>query len=595
VSERNYSDFALYKRLLLDARAYWPHIGGLFFVSLLATPIALLLPVPLKVIVDSVLGSEPLPGWLSILVPDSVALDPYALCLAMAGLLVVVEILSYSQGLAVWVLQAFTGEKLQLDLRSRLFRQVQNLSFAYHDRKGTMDSLYRMQYDAPAIQTVATRGLIPLLSAILALVGMLTVTALIDWQIAIAALVVVPPIYILTDVARRKLRDKWNKLKKDESSAWSVVQETLGALRVVKSFGREEYQSSRFTGESNKVVKGQVQIALTEGGFDLLIGLTIALGTAAVMFLGVTHVLSGTLSLGDLLLIMAYLAQVYRPLTTIGKKFAELQSALASAERVYSVIDKTLQVKESSSAIKLSRASGDISFENVKFGYDPGRPIINGVSCHVPAGTRVGILGETGAGKTTFVSLLLRFYDPSSGSISLDGVDIRTLRLQDLRQQFAMVLQEPVLFSASIAENIAYSKPDASEDEIVAAAAAANIHHSIIALPEGYNTEIGERGMTLSGGERQRISLARAFLRDAPILILDEPTSSVDLATENTIMLALKKLMEGRTTFLIAHRLSTLKDCDMWLKLTPDKPIELFDTAPTSIKEQGAAIAIGNI
>jgi ATP-binding cassette subfamily B protein len=256
------------------------------------------------------------------------------------------------------------------------------------------------------------------------------------------------------------------------------------------------------------------------------------------------------------------------------------------------VLDRTLHVEERPGAIRLGRASGKVTFDDVEFGYEPGRSVLKAASFHVPAGTRVGILGETGSGKTTLVSLLLRFYDPDSGTIRLDGIDIRDIRLDDLRRQFAMVLQEPVLFSASIAENIAYPRPDATEEQIITAAHSANVHDFIASLPQGYDTEIGERGMTLSGGERQRISLARAFLRDAPILIMDEPTSSVDLATERTIMSTLHRLIANRTTFLIAHRLSTLQDCDMWLSLIPGKPIQIFDNPPEGLKRREPVVAV---
>ncbi len=301
--------------------------------------------------------------------------------------------------------------------------------------------------------------------------------------------------------------------------------------------------------------------------FDLLIGLITAVGSASVLWLGVRHVRAGVLSLGDLLLVMAYLSQLYEPLRTIGKKVSSLQGYFTSAERAFSVLDEKPDVVERPDASPLTRARGDVAFQNVSFAYEEGRPVLHDISFEAPAGARLGIAGRTGAGKTTLVSLLTRFYDPLSGQILLDGVDLRDYKLADLRQQYAIVLQEPVLFSTSIAENIAYARPDASEEDIVPAAKLANAHDFIAALPEGYETNVGERGMCLSGGERQRISLARAFLKDAPILVLDEPTSSVDTKTESVIMEAMERLMKGRTTFIIAHRLSTLENCDLRLEL----------------------------
>jgi ATP-binding cassette, subfamily B, bacterial len=286
-----------------------------------------------------------------------------------------------------------------------------------------------------------------------------------------------------------------------------------------------------------------------------------------VLFIGVRDVRSGTLTLGNLLLAMAYLGKLYDPLKSLGKQLATKQRALASAERAFALLDETPDVPERPNARPLARAGGTISFQDVSFGYGDGPAVLHHVTFDVPPGARVGIAGRTGAGKTTLMNLLTRFYDPHSGRVLLDGVDLRDYRLADLRNQFAIVLQEPVLFSASIAENIGYGRAGATQDEIVAAARAADAHGFIEALPQSYETQVGERGMCLSGGERQRISLARAFLKDAPILILDEPTSSVDLKTEAAIIAAMERLMSGRTTFLIAHRPPMLERCDLLLRV----------------------------
>ena len=272
--------------------------------------------------------------------------------------------------------------------------------------------------------------------------------------------------------------------------------------------------------------------------------------------------MQGTLTLGNFLLIMGYLSQLFSPLKMISKKIGSLQGHLASAERVYEFIDQEQDVIEKPNAIALNRAKGTIQYQNVYFSYDGTNEVLKGITFDVQAGMRIGIAGQTGAGKTTLVSLLTRFYDPSIGKITLDGIDLRDYKIADLRDQFSIMLQEPILFSTTIAENISYAKPDASQNEIEMAARSANIHEFIVGLHDGYNTQVGERGMRLSSGERQRISLARAFLKDAPILILDEPTSSVDIETEVGIMQAIERLMADRTTFIIAHRLSTLENCD---------------------------------
>jgi ATP-binding cassette subfamily B protein len=287
---------------------------------------------------------------------------------------------------------------------------------------------------------------------------------------------------------------------------------------------------------------------------------------------------------------MGYLSQLYTPLRTIGRKAGSLQSHLASAERAFSLLDEAPDVAERPNARPLLRPSGSVMFRTVSFAYDKDRLVLDNLSFEVRAGTRVGVVGATGAGKTTLVSLLMRFYDPSDGQILLDGVDLRDYKLTDLRNQFAIVLQEPVLFSTSIAENIAYSRPDARYDEIIAAAKAANAHEFIVSLPQGYETQVGERGMQLSGGERQRIALARAFLKDAPILILDEPTSSVDINTEAVIVKAVEQLMQGRTTFIITHRVSTLTNCDMLLEIGNGRLVDVTSNVPTTVR---GVLAVG--
>lgn len=311
----------------------------------------------------------------------------------------------------------------------------------------------------------------------------------------------------------------------------------------------------------------QVRLAMQQAVFSVLIGLTIAVGTAATLYVGVSHVRTGALTIGSLLMIMAYVAQLYQPLQTLSTKMTELQTWFASLERAFMVLDQEPEIAEHPRALPLSRARGEFEFRDVSFTYGTSGKGLHNLSFRIPPGSRVGIVGATGAGKTTLLNLLMRFYDVSQGVVLLDGVDLRSYRIADLRKQFAVVLQEPVLFAASIAENIAYGKPDARDDEIVFAAQAAASHEFVMSLPDGYETQVGERGSRLSGGERQRISLARAFLRNSPILILDEPTSSVDLHTEAAIMEATEKLMAGRTTFMIAHRLSTLKTCDVILTL----------------------------
>lgn len=559
VRETTVSDRHLARRLARELRPYWLRIMGLLLLSMLATPLALLTPLPLKIVIDSVLGSHPPPSVLSGILPTG---SDAALLIAATVFFVAIALLTQLLDLGTAVLRTVVGERLLLDLRTRLFRHVQRLSVSYHDLRGTTDSTYRIQYDATATQQIAMDTIPSFITAVLTLGTMLYVTTQIDWQLSVVALAISPVLLLASWRYRRQLRTQSRQVKKLESGAMSVVQEALSAVRVVQAFGREEHEEQRFVRRFHEGMWARIRYTLATSRYSLVIGVTTAVGTAAVLYIGVRSVQTGRITLGSLVLVMTYVSQLYAPLKTMSRKAGSLQGYLASAERAFALLDEEPDVKERPGARPLPRARGEIVFDDVSFAYDGARPVLQDVSIRVKAGTRVGVVGATGAGKTTLVSLLNRFYDPTGGRILLDGVDLREYRLADLRNQFAIVLQEPLLFAASVAENIAYARPDASREQILAAARAAGAHDFIAGLPDGYDTRVGERGTRLSGGERQRISLARAFLKDAPVLILDEPTSSVDLNTEAAIMEAMYRLMEGRTTFMIAHRLSTLDGCD---------------------------------
>jgi len=497
-----------------------------------------------------------------------------------------VAILTQLQRASTSVLRTWTGEKLVLAFRALLFRHVQRISLSYHDRRGTADSTYRIQYDAVSVPNLVIDGIAPFVAAIATFSSMLYVSFRIDWQLALVALAISPVLFGVARSYRSRLRQRSRQAKRLESAALAVVQEVLGALGLVKGFAQEEREQARFLVQANEGLAARMRLRLAEEAMDLILGLTTAFGSAAVLYLGVQHVRSGALTLGNLLLVMGYLAQIYDPLKTISKRIASLQSHLASAERAFALLDEAPDVFERPAARSLGRARGAISVQGVSFTYDRGPRVLRGVSFDLPAGARVGILGKTGAGKTTLLRLLLRFYDPVEGRILLDGVDLRDYRVADLRNQFSLVLQEPILLSTSVRENIAYARPAASEAEIAHAARAAHAHDFITALPQGYATRVGERGMSLSGGERQRIALARAFLKDAPILVLDEPTSSVDLRTEGVIVAAMDQLMKGRTTFMIAHRLHTLESCDVLLRLEDGRLEEVRSDVAGALREE---------
>jgi ATP-binding cassette subfamily B protein len=481
--------------------------------------------------------------------------------------------------MGIWLLHTWVGQKLLVTFRAKLFRHLQRLSLRYHADKGSGDSVYRVLQDAPSIQWVAIDGLVPFLTDLLMIAAMIGVIVALDITIACVAVAVAPVLFVLARRSSRRLRDEWDQAKRVETRALNIVQETVGALQVVKAFGREDTQLDRFVDASVEGSRKQMRVARLKGSFDLAVGATIGLGSAATLYLGVRHVLDGSLTLGNLLVITTYLTQLFGPMERISKKIADLQSSVAGAQRAFELLDEEPDVAESPNARPIARARGEITLRGVGYGYKPGVAVLSGVDLKIEPGQSVGIVGQTGAGKTTFVGLLMRFFDVTEGAVLIDGQDIRDLKVADLRNQFAMVLQEPVLFSTSIYDNIAYARPEADREQVMAAAKAAHAHDFILRMPDGYDTMVGERGLFLSGGERQRIALARAFLKDAPILILDEPTSAVDNDTESLIMDAVERLMQNRTTLMIAHRTRTLTRCDRILRVEGGK---ITDSDPES-------------
>jgi len=562
---------------------------GIFLLDLVATPLALLGPVPLKIAVDTVVGSQPLPPLLRSLLPDPATHSKLLLLGVAAGLLVFVAFLTHLQALGSYVLRTHAGEWLTLHFRALLFRHVQRLAFAFHDTRGTADTIYRIQYDASSVQWLTIHGAIPLLTSAITLLSMLYVTACLDWQLALVAMSIIPFLMAIPKIYDCRMRGQYTTVKELESSSLGIVHEVLTALRVVKAFGREDHEQERFVAQSTAGMGARIRLAFAESAFGLLSNVITAIGTALVLYIGVRSVLNSRLTLGELLMIIAYLTQLYGPLNAIGDKIISLQPYIASIKRAFELLDEVPDVAERPHACPLKRAAGTIEFRDVGFAYDGANLVLDEVSFAIEAGTRLGIAGRTGAGKSTLMSLLMRFYDPSRGQILLDGVDLRDYKLAELRNQFAIVMQDPVLFSTSIAENIAYGRPGASFQDIVTAAKVANAHDFIVALPDGYDTLVGERGLRLSGGERQRISLARAFLKDAPILILDEPTSAIDVVTEALIMEAMQRVMAGRTTLMIAHRLSTLEVCDARLVIEHGHLVEATGNIQMHVPQPAAS------
>jgi ATP-binding cassette subfamily B protein len=559
-------DGMLWKRLAELARPNLPHLSGILLLSFLSTPLSLLMPLPLKIAIDSVVGNQALPDWLRAITPAVVEGNKRNELFVAGGLLLAVAILASLQSLASWLLQTYTGEKLVHDLRAQLLWHVQRVSLAFHDRRGPTDTSYRIQHDAPAVQNILVQGLVPMITSFFGFGAMLLVTARISPRLAVIALLLSPVLFLLARHSSRKVRAGYDEVKQLDSSAMLVMHEALASLRAVKAFGQEGYEDELFRRKSRMRMKEQVRLASIQASFHVLVGVTIAIGTAAALVVGVSLVTAGKITVGELLLVMAYMAQLYEPLRTISGKIPELQSSIVSAQRAFSLLDECPETPDSADSISFQKhVEGEVEFQHVDFQYTQGRRVLEDVSFKIPAGACVGIVGPSGSGKSTLINLLTRFYEPVSGRVLLDGLDLRNYKLADLRAQFSIVMQEPMLFSTSIAGNIAYARPNASRADIILAAKQANAHEFIEKLPGGYDSLIGEGASRLSGGERQRIAIARAFLKNSPLVILDEPTSAIDIHTEGRILEAVEKLMRGRTTIMIAHRLSTLEKCDIVL------------------------------
>jgi ATP-binding cassette subfamily B protein len=550
-------------------------------IALVAVSSAVLVlePWPLKLIVDSVLGSRPLPPWLAQILPDvgpgAGIRSRLALLGWLAGGIVALRLLAGLLTMLHTNVLVAVGLRTVFRLRCRLFDHVQRLSLAFHDATPVGDSLYRVTWDSYATQSIFNAGLVPAVTSLLTLVGILIMMAGQDPVVTLTALAVCVPLALLIRLLDRPITAHSLRVHERESDVSARVQETLVGIRAVQAFGREAFEGRRFREHARASLFANLRLTALQTGSQAVAGTLMAAGAAAVVFLAARRALDGVVTAGDVVLTAAYVTMLYRPLETLTYTAGTIQAATAGARRVLALLDTRPDVTDARHAVEFpGRAHGHMRFEGVSFAYTQGRPALQDICLDVQPGETVALVGASGAGKTTLASLLLRFYDPSSGTVCLDGHDLKTLTIASLRQQIALVLQDPVLFGTTIRENIAYGRPGATDEEIHAAARAAGAHDFILALPHGYETSIGERGVMLSGGQRQRLSIARAFLKDAPILILDEPTSALDAETETTLLDALRRLMRGRTTLIIAHRLSTVREADRIVVLQDGRVVE---------------------
>ncbi|HTF91680.1 MAG TPA: ABC transporter ATP-binding protein [Verrucomicrobiae bacterium] len=543
-----------------------PFIWALAQVVLISA-FELLKPWPLKIIIDHVLSKKPVP-W------------EFAQTWSAEGLLFfacssLILIYLFSGGLRVLndYKTILIGQRMVNDLRRDLYSHIQRLSLSFHNRQKIGDLMYRVTADTLGIQTLTMNGIFAVLSASLLLLGMFVVMLTLDWHLTLLAMVVCPALFLAIALLDKKMTSAATHARQKESLVYSVVQRTLSGIRVIQAFTKEEDEKRRFLEASTESLQADLRLYNLQNFYYALVNVTIAAGTAAVLWLGAKHVLSGYLSIGEMVVFTSYLASLYTPLVNIFQTYGLVQKAKAGVDRTFEILD-TEQSLPQGHKVFSQPAKGEISFENVSFAYDKSQPILKKIDLHVAPGQKIAIVGPTGAGKSTLMSLLPRFYDPQTGCVKIDGINIAEFQLKSLRRQIAMVLQPPVIFPVSIRDNIAYGRSEASMDEVIAAARVAHMHDCILQFPQGYDTVVGEQGSTLSEGQKLRLTIARGILLNAPILILDEPTSSVDSETEAVIMEGLERLMAGRTTFIIAHRLSTVRQADVILVIRDGQIVE---------------------
>ena len=547
---------SIYRRVL---RYYQPFLPQTIFGLLLTVAgigLNLLKPWPFKIIVDDFLRVN------STARSDGRTWIPL-LCLA----LVAIQLL---WGIINWItnyLFVKIGLQALLKLRTDLYSYLQSLSLKYHDARRSSDSSFRVAYDSQSIQTIYNKGFTNIFGSTITLAGTFVIMVRLDWQLTLLSLAIVPLIVAAIYFFAHRIRRESTFIQEQESAMLAQAQEGLSSIRMVHAFGREEFEVRQFHRQARQSLQANLRLTLTNVNSALVISTLMVIGTAAMYYVGTLHVLAGTLTLGSLLVFSAYLLMLYQPLESLTYTAWAMEGAAAGAKRCFEVLDRQDDVVDSPKAIAILSARGSIEFQNVSFAYAQNRDVLHNLDLTISPNQIVALVGGTGAGKSTLLSLVPRFYDPTSGSVTLDGCDLREITKKSLRAQIAIVLQDTLLFSTSVRENIAYGRPDATEEEIVDAARRAQADEFIRQMPNGYQSAVGERGGHLSVGQRQRLGIARAFLKNAPVLLLDEPTSALDPTTESAIMETIKELMRGRTTLIATHRLATVHNVDQIIVL----------------------------
>jgi ATP-binding cassette, subfamily B, bacterial len=543
-----------------------PHAGSLAigFIAVLGETVAnLLQPWPLKIVLDEVFhkhaGKSEVSNFLHRYAGTDQLFIIKVACLAVLAIALLDAVSSYAEK----YLTTSVGRWVTYDLRRILYAHMQRLSLAFHDQKRTGDLISRVTSDVNDIQSFIASGLLSTVINILTLGGMVVVMFWLNWKFTLIALSVAPLLFVVVYTYTRRIKKATRTVRKKESQVFSVVEEVLSSIRVVKAFARERYEQSRLEEAGLEEVESALKARSLKAKLTPLVDLIVAVGTCLVLWFGARMTLSGALSVGSMVLFIQYLSKMYKPMQELSKMTDTYSKAAVGYERIQEILQTENEVRDAKGARNATNLKGRIEFENVSFSYSPGQPVIRDMNFCIEPGQVAAVVGPTGVGKTTIISLVSRFYDPVNGAVKIDGTDIRRFKQQSLRHHISYVLQDNVLFHGPLWQNIAYGKPHATRKEIVRAAELANAMEFIEKLPDGFDTMVGERGMTLSGGQRQRVAIARAIIRNTPILLLDEPTSGLDAASEKLVFEALSRLMEGKTTIVVAHRLSTVHRADV--------------------------------
>ncbi|MGA5538801.1 ABC transporter ATP-binding protein [Mycolicibacterium nivoides] len=563
-------------RLILELiRPYRLLVAGIFAVLLVQIATGLAAPWPLKVVLDSVVGHHPLPGWLHGLLQPLLGGEGKMHIAGLAAIMVVV--IAVVAAIASYVANYLTetvGQRIGNDLRTRAYHHLQQLSLNYFDTHRVGPILSTLTDDVDTIQGFASASTLGIATDLLTIVGMLAMMLWLQWDFTLIALAVAPLLLLFVSRIRKAVKAATHEVRKRESDIVAVAEEGLQSIRVVKAFDREELQERQLAMAGQQAVDAALNARRVKSVVSPIVTVVVAACTAVVLWRGSALILAGAMTAGTLTVFISYLASFFKPVQDLAKLTNTIAMASVGVDRVNALLTAETSVEEKPEAIEPEKIKGAISFERVAFSYDSETPVLRDVTFEVKPGQLVGVVGHTGSGKSSLVSLIPRFYDPSMGTVRIDGVDLRDYKLHELRRQIAYVLQDTVLFRGTIRDNIAFGRPEADHDEIVEMAKLANAHEFISEMPQGYDSPVGDRGLTLSGGQRQRIGIARALIRDSPILILDEPTAALDAESEHQVMSALQRLMDGRTVITIAHRLSTIRDADKIVVLEEGRVVE---------------------